>query len=445
MRTTVGQSDGGADKTERGNDGMTERFISRIASLLLVLCVVAPEMVRAQASEVTIISDLAIDGVGNPIANPVIRVRDGRIVSIQSSTRRPTGDVIDLTGYTILPGLIDGHVHITANFEPEASRSKLALYGARNAKSILMSGFTSARSLGDPDFAAVDLRNAIEEGLVPGPRLAVSSEWLDDNMLAGAEGDRVARGEPPAGERAIRTWVQGKVAAGVDWIKVLATRSSRSGGTPVYSQEQLNWLVDEARRAGKPVSAHAHAAEGVRRSILAGARTIEHGATMDDAAIDLMIEHGTYYTPNLYLGEYYVAHAEQMGYSGAALQFTIDFLPPRTAVFTRAVERGVSIVYSTDANRGWLWEGTTAIEFLRRNVAGQSTKDAIISATSRAAEALYMPDRGNLEAGKLADIIAVRGNPLEDIKALMDVVFVMKGGEVYKTPSATKPKGVTDE
>ena len=234
--TTVGQSDG----RTIGRNGAVELLRRPLlaASMLLVMGHVAPEMVRAQASEVTIISDLAIDGVGNPIANPVIRVRDGRIVSIQSSTRRPTGDLIDLTGYTILPGLIDGHVHITANFEPEASRSKLALYGARNTKSILMSGFTSARSLGDPDFAAVDLRDAIEEGLVPGPRLAVSSEWLDDNMLAGAEGDRVARGEPPAGERAIRTWVRGKVAAGVDWIKVLATRSSRSGGTS-FSKERL--------------------------------------------------------------------------------------------------------------------------------------------------------------------------------------------------------------
>ena len=418
----------------------------RTAFLVVVFSLSAPALVMGQQAEIAIISDLAIDGYGNLIPNPVIRVRAGEIVSIESSTRRPSGvRVIDLTGYTVLPGLIDGHVHITANFDPDASRSKVALYGARNAASILLSGFTSARSLGDPDFAAVDLRDAIEEGLVPGPRLAVSSEWLDDNILAGAQGDRVAAGEEPAGERAIRTWVRGKVSSGVDWIKVLATRSSRAGGTPVYSQEQLNWLVDEARRWDRPVSAHAHTAEGVRRSILAGARTIEHGALMDDAVIDLMVEHGTYYTPNLYLGEYYVDHAEQMGYSGAALQFTIDFLPPRTEVFFKAVQRGVRIVYSTDANRGWLWDGTTAMEFLRRNVAGQSAKDAILSATTRAAEALYMPDRGNLETGMLADIIAVEGNPLEDIRALMRVVFVMKGGEVHKAPAGITQEGISDE
>jgi imidazolonepropionase-like amidohydrolase len=389
----------------------------------------------AQQPDIAIVSNLAIDGYGNTIVNPVVRIRGNEIVSVESSTSRPRVDrIIDLTGYTILPGLIDGHVHITANFEPGASRSKVALYGARNAKSLLMSGFTSARALGDPDFAAVDLRDAIEEGLVPGPRLTVSSQWLDDDILAGAEGDRIAAGDPPAGEREIRTWVRGKVAAGVDWIKVLATRSSRSGGTPVYSQEQLNWLVDEARIAGKPVSSHAHTAEGVRRSILAGARTIEHGALLDDATIDMIVERGAYYCPNLYLGEYYVAHAEQMGYSGAALQFTKDFLPPRTKVFRTAVDRGVEIVYCTDANRGWLWEGNTAIEFLRRNVAGQFPTDAIVSATTRAAEALFLTNRGNLEEGKLADVIAVDGNPLEDIKALMRVAFVMKDGKVYREP-----------
>ncbi len=408
-------------------------MLRSILAVLFCAIVVAVVPVMAQEPDVVIVSDLAIDGYGNPIPNPVIRVRGNEIVSVESSSRPPRdAHVIDLSGYTVLPGLIDGHVHITANFERGASRSKAALYGARNAESILMSGFTSARSLGDPDFAAIDLRDAIEEGLVPGPRLTVSSQWLDDNILAGADGDRIGRGEEPAGEREIRNWVRGRVAAGADWIKVLATRSSRAGGTPVYSQQQLNWLVDEARRLDKPVSAHAHTPEGARRAILAGARTIEHGALLDDATIALMAEHGTYYCPNLYLGEYYVAHAEQMGYSGAALQYTIDFLPLRTAVFTKTVSAGVEIVFCTDANRGWLWEGNTAIEFERRHAAGQSPKDAIISATSRAARALYLVDRGNLEEGKLADIIAVEGNPLDDVTALGRVVFVMKDGKIYK-------------
>lgn len=420
---------------------------SKLRTVAVVMVVGVPAArapAIAQQTDVVVVSDRAIDGYGNVIANPVIRVRDSRIVAVEPSTRRPRGeDVIDLTGFTILPGLIDAHVHITASYEWEQSVSKDALFGAANAERLLLSGFTSARSLGDPDFAAVDLRDAINQGLVPGPRLAVSSQWLDDGILAGADGDRVKDGVPPAGEREIRTWVRGKAAAGVDWIKVLATRSSRSGGTPVYSLEQLEWLVDEATRWGKPVSAHAHAAEGVRRAILAGARTVEHGALMDDAAIDLMARRGTYYCPNLYLGEYYVAHADQMGYSGAALQYTIDFLPPRTRVFAKTVDQGVEILFCTDANRGWLAEGTNAVEFLRRNVAGQPAKDAIVSATTRAADALYMSDRGNLEAGLLADVIAVDGNPLEDIRALMRVVFVMKDGVIYKRPGTTS-RGVME-
>lgn len=412
------------------------RCLARLGLCLAMGAVLAAPAI-AQDREIAIVADLAIDGDAEVIRNPVIRVRGNRIESVRSSTERPSGErVIDLTGYTVLPGLIDGHVHITANFDSDASRAGVALYGARNTYHVLMNGFTSARSLGGRDFAAIDLRDAIDEGLVPGPRLSVSSEWLRDDILAGADGPRVAAGEEPAGERAIRTWVRGKVSAGADWIKVLASRSSRQGGTPVYSQQQLNWLVDEARRHGKPVSAHAHAAEAVIRAVRSGARTIEHGALMDDAAIQALANApDTYYTPNLYLSEYYIAHAEQMGYSGAALQYTIDFLPPRTRVFTQAVNQGVKIVYSTDANRGWLWDKPIAMEALRRNVAGQSNDDIIVSATTRAAEALYMDDRGDLSEGLLADVIAVRGNPLEDIKALLDVVFVMKDGVVYKDPS----------
>lgn len=410
------------------------RLILRTLPVVAATLIHAPSGLAGQG-DIAVIADLAVDGRGNAHANPVIVVRGNTIASVSWDGEVPAGaEVVDLSGYTLLPGLIDAHVHITANFEPGAARPKLALYGARNAESVLMSGFTTVRSLGSPDFAAIDLRDAIEEGLVPGPRLQVSSEWARDDILAGAEGPRVAAGERPASEREIRTWVRGKAAAGVDWIKVLATRSSRVGGTPLYSQEQLNWFMDEARRQGKPVSAHAHAAEGVRRAVLAGARTIEHGALMDESAMDLMLQHGTYYSPNLFLGEYYVAHADQMGYSGAALQFTRDFLAPRTEVFTTAVDKGVAIVFGTDANRGWLWEGNTAMEFQRRNVAGQSERDAIVSATTLAAEVLMVDDRGDLREGLLADLIAVEGNPLVDMTSLMNVVFVMKDGKVYREP-----------
>ncbi len=385
--------------------------------------------------DVILVARRAVDGRGQVIEAPVITVRGNRIVSVRSAGQRPQGGrVVDLGDRTILPGLIDGHVHIMDSFERSAPSAKQTLHGARNARALLMNGFTTVRSLGEPDEAGIALRAAIDEGLVPGPRLQVSGEWFDDEALPGAFGDRVARGAPPAGEHEIRSWVRAQAADGVDWIKIFATRSSRSGGGAVYSQEQLDWAMDEARAAGKPVSAHAHAPDGAIRAIRAGARTIEHGALLDEAALDLMVERGVYYTPNLYLGEYYVAHADQFGYNEEQIRFTREFLPIRTGVFTRAVEKGVNIVFSTDANAGWIWSGTTAIEFARRHAAGQSLEDAIVSATSRAAEAFFLPDVGDLAAGKLADIIAVDGDPLTDVTALGRVVFVMKDGTIYKTP-----------
>jgi imidazolonepropionase-like amidohydrolase len=176
------------------------------------------------------------------------------------------------------------------------------------------------------------------------------------------------------------------------------------------------------------VSTHAHAPEGTRRAILAGTRTLEHGALLTDDVLDLMVEHNVYYSPNLYLGEYYILHGEKFGYSEEALEWTAQFLPVRTKVFTHAVEKGVPIIFGTDANAGWVWSGETAIEFERRVAAGQSEKDAIVSTTSRAAEALMLSDRvGDLKAGLQADIIAVAGNPLEDISALGNVVAPRPG------------------
>ncbi len=403
--------------------------------LRFVVAALLPVTATAQDADIALWANVAVDGHGNVIANPVIVIRGNTIQSVRSNAEPPTGaHVIDLRSYTILPGLIDVHVHIAASFERGARASKLALHAARTAESLLMSGFTTVRSLSAPDEAALAVRDAIEQGLVPGPRLLISGGGLTDATLAGAEGDRVARGIRPAHEQQIRAWIQAKKGSGVDWIKIFATRSSRQGGTAVYSQEQLDWAMDEARKELIPVATHAHAPDGARRAILAGTRSIEHGALLDDETLDLMVEHGTYYDPNLYLSEYYLEHGSEFGYTEEQLRYTAEFLPIRTGVFGKAVEKGVRIVFSTDANAGWIWSGNTAIEFVRRHAAGQSTQDAIISATTRAAESLYLSDRGNLDAGLLADIIAVDGNPLEDITALQRVVFVMKDGKIYKTP-----------
>ena len=386
-------------------------------------------------ASIAIRTDLAIDGQGDAHPNAIIIV-DGDSIRSIGSGEPPAGiDVIDLRGYTVLPGLIDGHVHITSHFGRDESRPSLSsLWGAFSARTLLENGFTTVRSLGSPRYEDVDLRDAINEGLVPGPRLLISGRGLSDDDAPGADGDAIREGATPADEAHMRGEAQKRIESRVDWLKVFATRSSRSGGTATHSLEQLEWAFDEARKAGIPVSTHAHAPEGARRAILAGTRTLEHGALLTDEILDLMVEKRVYYSPNLHLGEYYIAHGEKFGYSKEALDWTAKFLPIRTKVFTRAVEKGVRIIFGTDANSGWVWSGETAIEFERRVAAGQSNKDAIVSATSRVAEALYLSDEvGDLKPGLKADIIAVEGNPLDDITALGRVVFVMQNGKVVKS------------
>lgn len=374
-----------------------------------------------------------VDGRGEYVTPAVVHVREGRVVAVGDAVSPPPdATVVDLGEATLLPGLIDMHVHITNSFRDEDPDSATGIPGAAAAEALLRSGFTTVRSLGSARFEDVALRDAIRAGTVPGPRLYVSGQGLTDGILAAAEGDRVLEGATPAGAEELRAFVRSRKEAGVDWLKVFASRSSRAGGTPTYSLDQLRVVVEEAHRSALPVSAHAHAAEAARRAILAGARTIEHGALLDDEVLDLMIERGTYLAPNLYLSEYYLEHGDRFGYTEEQLAWTARLLPPRTEVFTRAVERGVKIVFSTDANSGWVWSGRTAIEMDRRVAAGQPTREAIVSATSRAAEALANPEIGDLRPGFLADVIAVQGDPLEDIGALMRPVFVMKDGVIYR-------------
>ena len=376
----------------------------------------------------------AYDGRGEPISPAVVHISERGIVAVGAAVDAPPGaETLDLGDVTLLPGLIDAHVHITNSFAEEPDRdADTGIRGARTAEALLLSGFTTVRSLGSGNFADVTLRDAIASGTTPGPRLLVSGQGMTDGNIPAAEGDRIDSGATPATEDEVRAFVRTRLEAGIDWVKIFASRSSRAGGTPTYSQRQLEWAVEEAASANVPVSAHAHAAEAARRAIEAGARTIEHGALIDDQVLDLMVERGTFYTPNLYLSEYYLEHGDRFGYTEEQLGWTARLLPPRTEVFTQAVAKGVQIVFSTDANSGWVWSGDTAIEFDRRVAAGQPMKDALISATSRAAEAIMMADVGDLAAGRLADIIAVDGDPLSDINALRRVAFVMKDGVIYK-------------
>jgi imidazolonepropionase-like amidohydrolase len=377
----------------------------------------------AVAQDTALKTKLAINGQGSAIRDAVILVHDGRILSVQPNGRIPQGArEVDLTKFTVMPGLIDMHVHIAAHFD-ESSRERpsiSAFWAADNARKYLESGFTTLRSLGAPNLVDIDLRNAINAGLVPGPRLFVSGDPLSESAI-----------KPSEGEQPMREYVRKQVAADVDVIKIFGSLSSRAGGGPTYTLEQLKAAVDEAHKAGKPVAVHAHAAEAVRRAILAGADTVEHGALMDDPVIDLLVQKQVVYVPNLYLAEYYLANGQKFHFNEEQLRYTRDFMKPRAEAFSKAVKKGALMVFGTDAAAGM--PGHTAPEFERRIALGMSTQQAITHATSVPARVLRMADKiGDLKPGMLADIIAVEGNPLEDIKALGRVTFVMKDGKIYK-------------
>jgi imidazolonepropionase-like amidohydrolase len=379
------------------------------------------------AEDVALRADLAVDGRGRAIPSPLIVVRDERIVSVASSQAVP-GDsrVIDLSGFTLLPGLIDAHLHMGAHFPPLglATPGSEASAAARNARCLLESGFTSVRSLGSLSSAVLALRAAIGDGRVVGPRLLVAGQALRSDGAA-------------LSEREMRAAARLQLERGVDWLKLFATGSSRAGGKPTWSLKEMRWAVEEARARGVPVAAHAHAAEGARRAILAGARTIEHGALLSDDVLELMKERGTWFVPNLYLSEYYLEHSRKFRFGERAVEWTQKLLPLRTQVFRKALALGVKIVFGTDAGAGWIASGTTALEFERRVRAGQSPQDALVSATGRAAEALLLSEEiGDLKAGLQADVIAVQGNPLEDVAALGRVVFVMRAGKIHRAPQA---------
>src|SRR5215467_9215501 len=377
----------------------------------------------AMAQDVALRTKLAIDGQGSVIHDAVIVIHDGKIASVQPNGRTPSGArEVDLTRFTVMPGMIDMHVHIAAHFD-ETSRERpsiTAFWAADNARKYLESGFTTLRSLGAPNLVDIDLRNAINAGLVPGPRLFVSGDPLSESAI-----------KPSEGEAPMREYVRKQVAANVDVIKIFGSLSSRAGGGPTYTLEQLKAAVDEAHKAGKPVAVHAHAAEAVRRAILAGADTVEHGALMDDAVIDLLVQKQVVYVPNLYLAEYYLANGQKFHFNEEQLRYTRDFMKPRAEAFAKAVKKGARIVFGTDAVAGMA--GHTAPEFERRVALGMPAQQAITSATSTPAKVLGMAEKiGDLKPGMFADIIAVEGNPLEDIKALGRVTFVMKEGTIYK-------------
>ena len=393
-----------------------------------LLAAACPTLAAAQTTTLT--TDRVLDGRGAALTNTTIVIEGSRIVRLGGA---PTETVYDLTGFTVLPGGIDTHSHINWHFDPdgkthhlsrdEESDAEAVMYAAENAYATLMSGITTVQSLG----ARIDkpLRDAIARGTVPGPSVLTSLGSIGQNT-----------GSPNEIRNAVRRFA----ANGADVIKIFASASIRVGGTPTLSQEQLNAACGQAREHGLRTAVHAHGPESAQRSVLAGCTVIEHGALLDDATLDLMAEHGTFYDPHIGLifNNYFDNRDRYIGignYTEDGFAQMEAAVPTALAVFKNALTKPtLRIVFGTDAVAGA--HGRNFEELIYRvQQGGQDPMAAIVSATSTAALSIDLHESiGAVAEGMQADLIAVDGDPTTDITALRRVVFVMKAGVIYKSP-----------
>ena len=422
-------------------------------SILLITSILfAPPLTAQDATVRTLVTaDRLIDGFGNLQQPGAVLVAGDRIIAVgQNVTGQAHDKRVDLGNATLLPGLIDLHTHLTDAEDAYLERvlvtttpSEAALYGAANALTALRSGFTTVRDMGPAwSFTDVDLRNIIDEGTLPGPRMMVAGNYVSATGGAGDARQFSIYVDVPVvrnladGVDEVRKAVRTNLKQGADFIKILATGAvlSRgiSPGAQQYSDEELSVAVVEAGRWDRFVAAHAHGAEGVKAAIRAGVRTVDHGSMMDEEGIRMLLDQDyTYYVPTLYVGVIVPREGAAMGIPAEQIQRSTEMMRYRNATFRRALEAGLPIGFGTDA--GAFPHDQNAREFNIRVQNGEKPMDAITAATSLNARIMgWEADVGSLEPGKFADVVAVPGNPLEDITEMERVLFVMKGGEVVR-------------
>ncbi len=390
---------------------------------------------------------------GKILDNALVTIKGDRIVSVATGAAPGGANVIELPNATLLPGFIDAHTHIT--FEPNfgyqelgVSIPKEALIGAKNARVTLEAGFTTIRNVGARGFTDVALRDAINEGLVPGPRMLVSGPALsitgghcDQNLLP-FEWHATSEGAAD-GIEAVQHKVRENIKYGADVIKVCATGGVLSKGddprASQYTLEEMKAIVADAHRLGRKVAAHAHGAQGIAWAAEAGVDSIEHGSYIDDNAIRIMKEHGTYLVPTQYLGDWMKENAARIGLPAMYAEKMKTVTAAMRQNITKAIQSGVKIALGTDA--AVYPHGLNAHEFEVYTRLGMTPLQSIQSGTLNAADLLGWSDRiGSIEQGKFADIVAVDGDPLKDITLLQHPVMVMKGGVVYKKYSSRSPQ-----
>ena len=384
---------------------------------------------------------------GKILSNQAIVIENDKIVSVGTDTGAADAgaQVIDLSGKTVLPGLIDAHTHIT--FDPKFGYDRLAislpreaLIGAKNARITLLAGFTTIRNVGADGFTDIALRDAINAGDVPGPRIDASGPALsitgghcDDNLLP-YEWHATEVGVADGVEN-VQHKVREVIKYGADVIKICATGGVLSlGDNPQasqFTQEELRAAIADAHRLGRKVAAHAHGAQGILWATEAGVDSIEHGSYIDDAGIAAMKAHGTYLVPTLYLSDWFLENAPKMNVPPSMLAKGKEVMPAARKNIAHAFASGVKVGFGTDA--AVYPHGLNAHEFAVMVKLGLTPLEAIQAATVNDADLLGWSDKiGVIEPNRYADIIAVDADPLEDVTTLERVKFVMKGGVVYK-------------
>jgi len=427
-------------------------MVRRLLSLALVAA--CCWQAAPAAGRVAVKAGTLIDGAGGPpVRNVVILIEDGRITTVGAAVSIPRDTkVIDLSKATVMPGFIDAHTHLTGRYIGEGVNWEDALVrdlpqsdairGVRNARLTLEAGFTTVRNVGAHDFSDIALRDMIAQGVVAGPRILAAGHALgitgghcDENgYRPGMFDPDIKHGIADSPDEA-RAAVRYQIKHGADVIKICATGGVLSEGDAVgveqFTLEEMKAVVETARMAERKVAAHAHGTEGIKAAVRAGVSSIEHGSMLDDEAISLMKEHKTFLVPTLMAQEAVERQAKENILTGLRQQKALFIAPMGRESFRKAVRAGVRVALGTDA--GVFAHGTNGHEFTLMVRYGMDPMKAIVAGTASGAELLGLSGEvGMVKQGLRADLVAVTGDPLADIKILESVSFVMRDGEVIK-------------